>query len=277
MVSGPGATRRSTSLVSTASPRATEPNTRTSRKPRRDAAARICLRAARRDPRSGDRSCCGGPGTTSPFPVSHATRVLALFTEPEVGPFRDTSYQASRPAATRVAHSRIRLARQASSPSSPSRWHARPARQLLYVTGRPSWLADDQGQQLGAQASSGVVTLAGYPRPPLTSSLVRRHPAHDRAQQVPPGQRPLAALGQDGAALAHLQRGLLPGPSGREVVIPGPVGRRQQVPACGPLSGKPVGVAGSGWGGRTEVTGRRGGAGERRLRGWVAWGHRVTG
>ncbi len=139
-------------------------------------------------------------------PVSHATRVLALFTEPEVGPFRDTSYQASRPAATRVAHSRIRLARQASSPSSPSRWHARPARQLLYVTGRPSWLADDQGQQLGAQASSGVVTLAGYPRPPLTSSLVRRHPAHDRARQVPPGQRPFAALGQDGAALAHRSR-----------------------------------------------------------------------
>jgi hypothetical protein len=174
-------------------------------------------------------------------PVSHATRVLALFTEPEVGPFRDTSYQASRPAATRVAHSRIRLARQASSPSSPSRWHARPARQLLYVTGRPSWLADDQGHRPGAQASSGVVTLAGYPRSPLTSSLVRRHPAHDRAQQVPPGQRPLAALGQDGAALAHLQRGLLPGPSGREVVIPGPVGRRQQVPACGPLSGRTVG------------------------------------
>jgi hypothetical protein len=41
--------------------------------------------------------------------------------------------------------------------------------------------------------------------------------------------------------------------------------------------GRTVGVAGSGWGGRTEVTGRRGGAGERRLRGWVAWGHRVTG
>ena len=135
----------------------------------------------------------------------------------------------------------------------------------------------DQGQQRGAQASSGVVTLAGFPRPPLTLSLVRRHPAHDRAQQAPPGQRPLAALGQDGAALAHLQRGLLPGPNGREVVIPGPVGRRQQVPACGPLSGRTVGVAGSGWGGRTEVTGRRGGAGERRLRGWVAWGHRVTG
>jgi len=27
----------------------------------------------RRDPRSGDRSCCSGPGTTSPFPVPHAT------------------------------------------------------------------------------------------------------------------------------------------------------------------------------------------------------------
>lgn len=61
-----GATRRSTSLASTASPRATEPNTRTSRKPRRVAAARICFQAARRDPRSGDRSCCGRPGTKSP-------------------------------------------------------------------------------------------------------------------------------------------------------------------------------------------------------------------
>jgi hypothetical protein len=50
--------QRSTSLVSIASPRATEPNTRTSRKPRWDAAARICPRAARRDPRSGGRSCC---------------------------------------------------------------------------------------------------------------------------------------------------------------------------------------------------------------------------
>ncbi len=194
-------------------------------------------------------------------PVSHATRVLALFTEPEVGPFRDTSYQASRPAATRVAHSRIRLARQASSPSSPSRWHARPARQLLYVTGRPSWLADDQGQQLGAQASSGVITLAGYPRPPLTSSLVRRHPAHDRAQQVPPGQRPLAALGQDGAALAP--------PPARPAAWPERSGSSHTWSSGPPSAGPGMRPAqredgrGSGLriGRRTEVTGRRGGAG----------------
>ena len=57
-----------------------------SRKPRRDAAARICPEPPE-GPESGDRSCCGGPGTTSPFPVPHATRVLAHFTEPEVGTF----------------------------------------------------------------------------------------------------------------------------------------------------------------------------------------------
>jgi hypothetical protein len=123
----------------TASPRATEPNTRTSRKPRRDAAARICLRIARRDPRSGDRSCRGGPGTMSPFPGTacyscpsplHGTRGRDL---------RVASCQASQLAATRIAQSRMLLASQASNPSSPSRrtpWHARPTRQLLYVTGQ---------------------------------------------------------------------------------------------------------------------------------------------
>ena len=161
MVSGPGATRRSTSLVSTASPRATEPNTRTSRKPRRDAAARICPRAARRDPRSGDRSCCSGPGTTSPFPVPHATRVLARYTEPEDGTFRVTSCRASQPAATRVAQSCIRLASQASSPSSPSR-HARPARQLLYVTGQ-LWRHDKSQHRCRstAIARSDIETAGG--------------------------------------------------------------------------------------------------------------------
>jgi hypothetical protein len=115
------------------------------------------------------------------------------------------------------------------------------------------FMADQAGMMAVNRA---VEALADDPAPPgafvrgaYRRLRVRRHPAYDRAQQVPPGQRPLAALGQDGAALAHLQCGLLPGPSGQEVVIPGPVGRRQQVPACGPLSGRTVRVAGSGWGG----------------------------
>jgi len=43
----------------------------------------------------------------------------------------------------------------------------------------------------------------------LTCADTTTDRTHGRAQQVPPGQRPLAAVGQDGAALAHLQRGLL--------------------------------------------------------------------
>ena len=73
------------------------------------------------------------PGTTCyscPSPL-HGTRGRA---------FRVASCRASQLTATRIAQSRMPLARQASSPSSPSRrtsWHARPTRQLLYVTG---WL-----------------------------------------------------------------------------------------------------------------------------------------
>ena len=131
-----GATRRSTSLVSIASPRATEPNTRTSRKPRWDAAARICPRIARRDPRSGGRSCCGGPGTMSPFSIHMLLMSSATSRNPRSG-HRGASCQASQLAGTPVVQARILVASHASSQSGPSRrtpWYARPARQLLYVT-----------------------------------------------------------------------------------------------------------------------------------------------
>ncbi len=68
VVRGPGATSKSTSLVSTASSRATEPKTRTSSKPRRDAASSIFPRTARSPASVGPPGCspCTGTGMSLP-------------------------------------------------------------------------------------------------------------------------------------------------------------------------------------------------------------------